>query len=156
MAALTDNRILETKPAPLHTKLKLADGAVTVFRGALLQYENSNIGYVELAADSATPGSQGEFAGIATENKTLVAGDNVSDGDNEVEVITRGSGDTFRLPVTSTITIANEGDPVYMDTTNEVDIASGISNTTGGFVGIIRQFISANLAWVQLVDELVA
>lgn len=156
MAALTDNRIIETKQAPLNTKLKLADGAVTVYRGALLQYENSNIGYVELALDTATQADQGEFAGIATENKTLVAGDNVSDGDNEVEVLTRGSGETIKLPVTSNITIANEGDPVYMDTTNEVDIASGISNTTGGFVGIIRQFISTNLAWIQMVDEHIA
>ena len=152
MVALTDNRVLETKQAPVHTKLKLADGAVTVFRGALLTYESGNIGYVQLGTDVLTD----EFAGIATENKTLVAGDNVSDGDNEIEVITRGSGDWVKLPVTSTITIANEGDPVYVDTTNEVDVAAGITNTTGGLVGIIRQFISANLAWVQLVDELVA
>ena len=43
-----------------------------------------------------------------------------------------------------------------MDTDGSVDLASGIENTTGGFVGIIRQFVSASEAWVQLVDELVA
>jgi hypothetical protein len=57
------------------------------------------------------------------------------------------------MKVTSTITIANEGDAVYVDTDEYVDISSGILNTTGGLVGIIRQFIDGNTAWVQLIPH---
>lgn len=153
MTALTDNQIVNIKQQPLRLKLKVVDGAIRIYKGALLQYENSNIGYVMLAADTATASAQGEFAGIALEEKNLAAADNTADGTYDVEVIARGSNECVELNVTSTITIANEGDAVYMDDDGAVDLASGISNTTGGLVGIIRQYISANKALVQLVPH---
>ena len=150
MTVLTDNQIIETKVAPQRIKLKVVDGVITIYKGALLAYEGGNIGYVQLAADELNS----EFAGIAMENKTLTAALNASDGDYDVEVIPRGSGEYVKLPVSSTITIANEGDPVYMDDDGAVDIASGIvSSVTGGLVGIIRQFVSANVAWIQLTQH---
>ncbi len=154
MTALTDNTIIEQKRSPVRATLKIVDGLIRIYKGALLSYEKGNIGYVELGSDPITVG--GEFAGIALEEKNLAAADNASDGDFDVEVITRGSGDWVKLPVTSTITITNEGDSVYVDDDGAVDIASGITNTTGGFVGIIRQYINANSAWIHLVDELVS
>lgn len=150
MAALTDNQIIETKLSPARLVLKVVDGEITIFKGALLNYEATNIGYVKLGSDVTGE----EFAGIAMENKTLAAADNPSDGTFDVEVIPKGSTELVKMNVTSTISIANEGDPVYVDDDGAVDIASGITNTAGGFVGIIKQFVSANVAWVQLVDLL--
>lgn len=153
MTALADNQTIETKMQPLRLKLKIVDGAIRIYKGALLQYEPANIGYVQLAADTATTALQGEFAGIALEEKNLAAADNTADGTHEVEVMARGTNELVKLNVTSTITIANEGDAVYMDDDGAVDVASGISNVTGGLVGIIRQYVSANKAWVQLVPH---
>ena len=147
--ALSDDQVIETKQSPHRLTLKIVDGAITIYNSALLNYEASNIGYVKLGSDTLLE----EFAGIALENKTLAAADNASDGDNDVEVLPRGSGELVKLTITSTITIANEGDPVYVDGDDAVDIASGIENTTGGLVGIIRQFVDGNTAWVQLVQH---
>lgn len=149
--ALTDNQIIETKRSPVRAPVKIVDGAIRIFNGALLSYEKGNIGYAELGSDPITIG--GEFAGIALEEKNLAAADNTSDGDYDVEVLSRGCGDWVKLPVTSTISIANAGDAVYVDGDDAVDIASGITNTTGGFVGIIRQFVSANVAWIQMTQH---
>lgn len=150
--ALTAEVVIETKKSPVRAKLKVVDGLIAIFKGALLEYEVSNIGYVQPASADAAP-DEPEFAGIALDSLSKTAAVNTSDGLFEIEVLTRGCGDWVKLPVTSTITIANEGDPVYMDHDAAVDISSGISNTTGGLVGIIRQFISANLAWIQLTQH---
>lgn len=148
--ALSDNLIIETKPSPVRTKLKVVDGLIRIYKGALLAYEAANIGYVKLAADELTS----EFAGIALEEINVAAADNGADGTYSVEVLTRGCGEWVNLAVRSNITIANEGDPVYMDGDDYVDIASGIvSSVTNGLVGVIRQFISTNRAWVQLVQH---
>ena len=149
MSALSANKIVVKKAQPAIKKLKCVDGALQIYNGGFVVYEASNIGYVMTAEDTLLA----EFAGIALEEITKAAADNTSDGDFEVEVLQRGCGQEVLMDVTSTITIANEGDPVYVDTDNEVDIASGIENTTGGFVGIIRQFVSANKAWVQMVQS---
>lgn len=149
MCALSANANVETKLAPQRTKKQIVDGLIRIYRGALLNYEAANIGYVKLGSDTLSE----EFAGIALEEQNLAAADNDADGTYKVEVIPRGSGEWVKLPVTSTITIANEGDPVYVDGDDAVDISTGITNTTGGFVGIIREFISANLAWVQLTQH---
>lgn len=147
--ALSDNQIIELKKTPARLTLKLVNGLIRVYKGAFLNYEAANIGYAKLGADALSE----EFAGIALEEKNLAAADNVTDGDNDVEVISRGSGDLILMVITTTITIANEGDPVYVDGDDAVDIASGILNTTGGFVGIIRQFVGANSAWVQMTQH---
>lgn len=147
--SLSANKLIEKKAQPVITKLKAVDGLLHIYKGALLTYESGNIGYVQPGTDTLTE----EFAGIAMEELDVAAADNTADGTYDIEVLTRGCGQWFLADVTSTITIANEGDPVYVDTDDKVDIASGITNTTGGFVGIIRQYVSANKAWVQLCQS---
>lgn len=147
--ALSANKVYDIKHQPVRSELKVVDGAVHLYEGALLNYEASNIGYVMAGSDTLNQ----EFAGIAVEELNVAAADNTSDGTYSVRVIPRGSGEWVLMDVTSTITIANEGDPVYVDTDEYVDLSTGITNTTGGFVGIIRQFVSANKAWVQLCQS---
>ena len=144
--ALSANKVIEKKNQPLRLTLKVVDGAIHIYQGALLNYEASNIGYVKLGSDTLNE----EFAGIAMDELNVAAADNTSDGTFEILVMPKGTGEVVKMDVTSTITIANEGDVVYVDGSGAVDIASGITNTTGGAVGTIRQFISGNLAWVQL------
>jgi len=143
---LSDNAIIETQEQPVVLKKKIVDGLIRIYKSALLNFEASNEGYVKLGSDTLGE----KFVGIALEEKNIVASDNPSDGTFEVEVIQAGSQRLVKLTTTSTITIANEGDAVYVDGDDAVDVASGITNTTGGQVGVIRQFISANKAWVQL------
>ena len=147
--ALSANANIQRIVTPAVLKKKIVDGAIHIYRGALLNYEAANIGYVKLGSDTLSE----EFAGIALEEVNLAAADNTADGTYKVEVSPRGNGDLFLLPVTSNITIANEGDPVYVDGDSAVDIASGIVNTTNGFVGIIREFVSTNSAWVQMTQH---
>ncbi|MCA9405058.1 MAG: hypothetical protein KC684_00840 [Candidatus Omnitrophica bacterium] len=144
--ALSDNQVIETKVPDASLKLKVVDGLIRIYRKALLNYEAGNIGYVKLGSDTLSE----EFAGISLEEKNLAAADNTSNGTYDVEVLPKGCGKLIKLAVTSTITIANEGDTVYVDGDDAVDIASGITNTTNGRVGTIKQFISANEAWVKL------
>lgn len=148
--ALSANANLKTQHSPMVKKSKVVDGAIHVYRNALLNYEAGNIGYVKLGSDTPLE----EFAGIATEEVDLTAALNTADGTYKVEHWSRGCGRVFLLPVRSTISIANEGDKVYVDGDDYVDIASGIVNTTNGFVGVIREYISANSAYVQLTGAL--
>lgn len=147
--ALIANKVIKRKPAPTIKKLKCVDGALRIFKGANLNYEASNIGYVMPATDVLGA----EFAGIALEELNVAAADNTADGTFEIQVLPRGCGEEVLMDITSNITIANEGDAVYADTDEKVDISSGILNTTGGLVGIIRQFVSTNKAWVQMVQH---
>lgn len=147
--ALSANKILMTKQTPVRLRLKVVDGAIHIYRGANLSYEASNVGYVKLGTDTLLQ----EFAGIALEELDKSASENGADGTFDILVIPRGSGELVEMDVTSTITIANEGDPVYTDGDDKVDLAAGIVNTTNGFVGIIRQYISANKALVQLTQH---
>ena len=147
--ALSANVILEVKEQPVEEELKVVDGAIHIFQGALLNYEASNIGYVQLGSNTLSQ----EFAGIAIEEKNIAAADNASDGTYVIKVISRNSGRWVKLTLESTISIANEGDVVYVQDDDAVDLAANLGvdvNTTGGAVGTIRRFISANLAWVQL------
>lgn len=147
--ALSANKVFDIKHQPAQLTLKAVNGALHIYEGALLNYEAGNIGYVMPGTDVLSA----EFAGIALEELNVAAADNVSDGTFKVKVLSRGCGELVLMDVTSTITIANEGDAVYVDTDEYVDISTGITNTTGGFVGIIRQFVSANKAWVQLTQH---
>lgn len=147
--ALSANKVIQRKSAPTPKKLKCVNGALHIYVGANLNYEASNIGYVMPATDVLNA----EFAGIALEELNVAAADNTTDGTFEVLVLPRGCGEEILMDITSTITIANEGDPVYADTDEYVDISTGITNTTGGLVGIIRQFVSSNKAWVQMVQH---
>jgi len=144
--ALSENVVLEFKEQPVEATLKVVDGIIHIYQGALLSYESGNIGYVELGTDTLTP----EFAGIALEELSVSAADNAADGTYDIKVLSRNCGKWVEMTVSSTITIANEGDVVYVDGDDAVDIASEIENTTGGAVGTIRQFISGNVALVQL------
>lgn len=147
--ALSANKVFDIKHQPYEEDLKVVNGAVHIYEGALLNYEAGNIGYVMPGTDVLSA----EFAGIAVEELNVAAADNVSDGTFSVRVLTRGCGEIVELDVTSSITIANEGDAVYVDTDEYVDISSGILNTTGGFVGIIRKYISAHKALVQMCQH---
>ena len=147
--ALTANKIIEKKAQPAIKKLKLVDGLIHIYKGGHVMYEAGNIGYVMTGADTVSA----EYAGIALEEISKAAADNTADGTFEVEVLQRGCGEEILMDTTGTMTIANEGDPVYLDTDDKVDTASGVVNTTGGLVGIIRQFVSANKAWVQMVPH---
>ena len=146
--ALSANKITRRKSAPTIKKLKVVDGAVHIYNGANLNYEAGNIGYVMPATDVLSA----EFAGIALEELNVAAADNASDGDHSVSVLTRGCGEEILMTMSVSITIANEGDPVYAEDDEKVGI-SGVTNTTGGLVGIIRQFISTTTAWVQMVQS---
>jgi hypothetical protein len=146
--ALSANMTIKRKEQPCITKLKCVDGLLHIYKGALLNYEASNIGYVMPGTDTLSQ----EFAGIALEELSVSAADNATDGTYEIEVLPRGCGEEVLLPMSVSITIANEGDPVYLETDGTVGI-SGVTNTTGGLVGIIRQFVSTTSAWVQLVQH---
>lgn len=147
---LSANKVIQRKPAPTIKKLKVVDGAIHIYKGANLVYEAGNIGYVMLGTDRLTD----EFAGIALEELDVAAADNTADGTYEVEVLGRGCGEEVLMDITGNITIANEGDPVYVDTDEKVDLAAGVVHTvTNGLVGIIRQFVSTNKAWVQMVQH---
>ena len=147
--SLSANKLIQRKAQPVITKLKCVDGALHIYKGALLNYENSNIGYVMPATN--TNGQ--EFAGIALEEVNVAAADNTADGTFEVEILPRGCGECVLLDVDETLTIANEGDAVYAYSDDTVKLTAVTVNTTGGMVGIIRQFVSATKAWVQLTQH---
>lgn len=147
--ALSANKVIQKKQQPVIKKLKVVDGAVHIFKGSLIMYETSNIGYVMTGADVVGA----EFAGIALEELEVAAADNTADGTYEIEVLPRGCGEEVLMDVYDTITIANEGDPVYLYDDDDVGLSGSVTNTTGGLVGIIRQFVSANKAWVQMIQN---
>lgn len=148
--ALSANVVFKRQHQPVEDNAKVVDGAVHIYEGALLEYELSNVGYVQPATADVDRPVQPEFAGIALEELNVAAADNAADGTKSVRILTRGCQEHVELTVKSTITIANIGDAVYMDGDDQVDLSSGVVNTTGGQVGVIRQFISSNKAMVQL------
>lgn len=147
--ALSANVNLRVAQSPYVNRKSVVDGAIHIYRGAILNHEAGNVGNVKLGSDTLLE----EFAGIALEEWNIAAGDNTADGTYKVECYDRGCGLLFELTITSNITVANIGDKVYVDGDDKVDLSSGILNTTGGFVGIIREFISTNKALVQLTDD---
>lgn len=148
--ALSANKVIVRRSQPCIRKAKCVDGLLHIYKGANLVYEAGNIGYVMLGTDRLTD----EFAGIALEELNVSAADNDADGKYSVGILPRGCGEEVLMDVTGTITIANEGDPVYVDTDEKVDLSAGVVSTvTNGLVGIIRQFVSANKAWVQMVQH---
>ena len=146
--ALSANKLVQKKAMPAIQKLKVVDGAVHIYKGGHVMYETGNIGYIMTGADVLT----GEYAGIALEELEKAAADNTADGTFEIDVLMRGCGELVLMDMSATITIANEGDPVYLETDDTVGI-SGVTNTTGGLVGIIRQYVSGTKAWVQMVQH---
>jgi hypothetical protein len=148
--ALSANKLVVRRAPPTIRKAKVVDGVIHIYKGANLVYEAANIGYVMLGTDRLTD----EFAGIAMEELNVAAADNTADGTYSIEILPRGCGELVLMDITGNITIANEGDPVYVDTDEKVDLLAGVVSTlTGGLVGIIRQFVSTNKAWVQMVQH---
>lgn len=145
--ALTDNKIVEIKQVPQRITLKVVSGLIHIYKGAILNYASGNIGYVKLGADALT----NEFAGIALEELNVAAADNPSDGTFSILAIARGSGEWVNLKISDNITIADEGQAVFVN--GDDVVKKSVTNTTGGFVGIIRQFISTNQAWVQMCQS---
>lgn len=147
--SLSANKVVQRKTQPAIKKLKCVDGLLHIYKGAHLVYESGNIGYVMPAEDALTH----EYAGIAMEELSVTAAQNSADGTYEIEVLPRGCGEEVLMDLSATITIANEGDLVFADTDDTVDIQANILNITGGMVGIIRQFVSGTKAWVQMCQH---
>jgi hypothetical protein len=142
--SLSANRVLEQKIQPVRHKVKIVDGTVHVYKGALLNFEGGNIGYAQPATDTLTE----EFAGIALDELNVAAADNAADGTYEIDYIPCKTEEWQALTVHDTITVANIGDPVYVYDDEKVSLSA--TNTTGGKVGIIAGYLSANKAWIQM------
>lgn len=145
--ALTDDKIVNIKQSPQRILRNVVAGLITIYKGALLNYKAGDVGYVKLGSDTLSE----NFAGIAMDNLTVTAAQNPSDGTFQILTIGRGSGELVLLTFTDTLTIANEGAACYVNGDDVVKLS--VVNTTGGFVGIIREFVSANLAYVQMCQS---
>ncbi len=145
--ALSANQVVEIKQNPYRLTLKVVSGLIHIYKGAILNYASGNIGYVKLGADALT----NEFAGIALDELNVSAADNGADGTFSILVIPRGSGELVLMNITDSITIADEGAAVYVN--GDDAVKKSVTNVTGGFVGIIRQFVSTNKAWVQMCQS---
>lgn len=145
--SLSQNKIIVRKSAPLEIDKPCVDGLLHIYKGGLLVHEAGNIGYLMPGTDVLNA----KFGGIALEELHVSAAENSANGTFKVRVLAPKCGETVLMDITSNITVANEESPVYVDTDEKVDIASGILNTTGGYVGIIKQFVSTNSAWVQMI-----
>lgn len=146
--ALSDNKIVQLKQSPQRILRNIISGTIHIYKGALLNFKSGSIGYVGLGADVA--GDQ--FAGIAMEEANLVSATNLANGTFQVLTIGRGSGELVLLTFTDTLTIADEGGNAYVN--GDDVVKKSVTNTTGGFVGIIREFVSANLAYVQMCQSI--
>lgn len=142
--ALSSNEVITYEENFLKTKRGIVDGAIHIYKSALLNYEAANIGYVKLADDVASE----EFAGIALEEKDLAAADNTSDGTYDTEIYAKGCNKVFLLKVDSGCTIANIGDTVYAKADDVVDLVAGVSNNVE--VGTIVDIYSSTHAWVKI------
>lgn len=146
--ALTDNKIVNIKQSPQRILRSIISGTIHIYKGALLNFKSGSIGYVGLGADALSD----QFAGIAMEEVNLVSTVNTSNGLFQVLTIGRGSGELVLLTFTDTLTIANEGAACYVNGDDVVKLS--VTNTTGGFVGIIREFVSASTAYVQMCQSI--
>lgn len=146
--ALTDNKIVNLKQAPQRIYRNVVSGLIHIYKGALLNYKSGSIGYVGLGADVLSD----QFAGIAMEEVNVSAAQNPTNGTFQVLTIGRGSGELVLLTFTDTLTIADEGGNAYVN--GDDVVKKSVTNTTGGFVGIIREFVSANLAYVQMCQSI--
>lgn len=142
--ALSSNQVIKRKAQPVEDTYGVVDGAITIYKGALLNFEAANIGYMKLASDTSSE----EFAGVALDYLSVSAADNTSDGTYEMKVLKRGCGQEVQLTTTDTITVANIGDIVYANGDDAVALAGTTTNDVP--VGTIRQFVDSNTAMVQL------
>jgi hypothetical protein len=97
------------------------------------------------AAGYLNPGSDTAgliFHGVADERADNAAGAN---GDIKCNVRRRG---LFLFALGTAITQANVGDNVFLDDDQTVDLAANVDNNI--FCGIIAEYVSANLAWIDI------
>lgn len=146
--ALTDNKIVNLKQSPQRILRNIVSGTIHIYKGALLNYKAGDIGYVKLGSDTVSE----QFAGIAMEEQNLVSSVNTADGLFQVLTIGKGSGELVLLNFTDTLTIANEGAACYVNGDDVVKLS--VVNTTGGYVGHIREFVSASQAYVQMEQSI--
>lgn len=110
--------------------------AVKIYLGAL----------VAVRADGyATPGADTAgliFQGVAVENVDNTSG---GDGDLSVTLMRRG---LHLLEITSSVTIANIGDNVFLDGDDKVDLAAGVDNDI--FCGVIADIYDSTHVWVDI------
>lgn len=146
--ALTDNKIVNIKQSPQRILRGVISGTVHLYKGALLNFKAGSIGYVGLGADVLND----QFAGIAMEEKNLVSATNPTNGTFQILTLGRGCGDLVLLNFTDTLTIADEGAACYVN--GDDVVKKSVTNTTGGFVGIIREWISSSQAYVQMCQSI--
>lgn len=135
--ALSANTEIPEKDAHGYNSIPVAASTV-IYKGALVALNSS--GYAIPAAAAAST----QFAGISVEKVDNSAG---SAGDLSVKVVRKGM---FLLPITGSITQANQGDVVYADS----DALLGILGTGANRqkVGVVAKFVSATSVWVDIDD----
>lgn len=139
--ALTGNIEVAHKFLPYRIKRGVVAGAITIYKGALLNANSS--GFLKLASDTATE----KFAGIAIDDAlTQLAGG--SNGDNEIEIYPKDSGVVVRMTIQDSTTIANIGDTVYAYGDDKVALAGTTTNDIP--VGTIINWVSANVVDVKI------
>lgn len=142
--ALSANSNVRTKTPPQRETYKVTSGLIRIYQGALLNFVATG-GYVKLGSDTLSE----KFAGIATEEVNVTAADNVTPGTFEVEVIPAGNDEHVELTLSAAATFeAALGNKVYVGGDDVVKLSA--TNTTGGQVGVIRQWISATKVFVDL------
>lgn len=146
--ALTDNKVVNIKQAPQRIMRNIISGTIHIFKGALLNYKSGSIGYVGLGADALGD----VFAGIAMEEQNLFSSVNTANGLFQILTIGKGSGDLVLLNFTDTLTIADEGAACYVN--GDDVVKKSVLNTTGGFVGHIREWVSSSQAYVQIEQSI--
>jgi len=115
-------------------------GALQIYRGALINSDTS--GNAKLASDAASE----LFAGVAMEEVTQAA--TASAADNQVQLISKGSGRVVRLQLTG-VTKASIGLKCYANGDDIVALAATTTNDVE--VGTIVDIDSvANYCWVQI------
>lgn len=117
---------------------ELVDGALTIHLGALLNYEQGNIGYALPATATS-----GEFAGIAAEEVIVAASDNTADGTKTCRIHAKGNGKVYKLPFNGSITRANIGDTVYVYDDEKVSLSGSVA--VGTIVDVETNFVHVKI-----------
>ena len=119
--------------------IPMLDDAI-IFNNALVCYTAA--GYAVPASDTAGL----IFAGISCEYK-----DNTDGGNGGKTIRVRKSG-WFKITLGHAITIANNGDNVFVADDNTVDIAANVTHDI--FAGSIASFIDTTSAWINIIPAI--
>ncbi len=135
--ALNANKILKVIDDFKFAKMDVVAGAIEIYRTALINRDAS--GNAKLSTNTT-----GEaFAGMAVEPVSQAAG--ASAGDNEVELISAGSGKAILVKLTG-VTKADLYKTVYASADDAVSLTAG----NGVVVGEIVAIETTNYCWVVI------